>query len=310
MSGGLAEAEEAAAFAETLRAAMATAPRVWERSPEETRRAGRAGEGPFGAPVYSPRGVWRTIAGRSGPIRLRLIGPRSGEPDRIYYRIHGGGWVLGAADAGELALEALADGARALVVSVAYRLAPEHPFPAAVEDCVDAAIWLRENAASAFGIDRLTIGGDSAGAHLTVLTLLALRARFGDTGFSAANLLYGLYDLGGTPSLLNWGEDNLILDTPTTLWFRDQFLGANVSYRAPEVSPLYADLTGLPPALFTVGTLDPLIDDSLLMHERWGAFGNPAELRIYPGGVHAFDAFGLAMSRRAQAVCGAFLAAA
>lgn len=302
-----ADLHEVAAFVEQLGATMAALPRVWERSAAETRQANRTGTEPFGPMVFSSRAIWRSVRGRSGTVRLRILLPRCGRIERVYYRIHGGGWVLGAPDAGEPGLEALADAAAAAIVSVGYRLAPEHPFPAAIDDCVDGAIWLIENSVAEFGVDRRVIGGESAGAHLSVMTLLRLRDQFGLSGFGAANLLYGCYDLGGTPSLMNWGSRNLILDTPTTLWFRDQFLQGRCDPCSPEVSPLYADLRNLPPALFTVGTLDPLLDDSILMFERWRQLGNVADLAIHPGGVHAFDAFDLAISRRARAACQSFI---
>lgn len=302
-----AELHELARFVEQLGATMAGMPRVWEQTPQQARESNRAGSGPFGPMLFSSRAVWKTVPGRCGPIRLRILLPASGRIERVYYHIHGGGWVLGAPDGGEPGLEALADAAAAAVVSVGYRLAPEHPFPAAIEDCVDGALWLIHHSAAEFGVDRRVIGGESAGAHLAVMTLLRLRDQLGSPRFDAANLLYGFYDLGGTPGLMNWGSRNLILDTPTTLWFRDQFLQGCCDPRSPEVSPLYADLRGLPPALFTVGTLDPLLDDSLLMCERWRQSAAAAELAIYPGGVHAFDAFDLAISRRARATCQSFV---
>jgi acetyl esterase/lipase len=241
-------------------------------------------------------------------VRLRVLLPASGTVRRVYLRIHGGGWVLGAPDGGELALQALADASETAVVSVTYRLAPEHPFPQGLEDCLDAAEWLVETSRSEFGVDIRAIGGESAGAHLSVLTLLHRRDHHGATGFHAANLLYGCYDLGGTPSLVNWGADNLILDTPTVFWFREQLLQGACNPRSPRVSPLFADLRGLPPALFTVGSLDPLLDDTLLMHRRWVEAGNAAELALYPGAVHAFDAFDLAIANRARATVAGFLA--
>jgi acetyl esterase/lipase len=193
----------------------------------------------------------------------------------------------------------LADGASVLILSVEYRLAPEHPYPAAVNDCVDVARWLAENSRHEFGTERLFIGGESAGAHLAVLTLLRMRDEHAFTGFSGAHLLYGCFDLSGTDSLLAWGDSNLILDTPTMQWFFDQFV-PDAERSDPRISPLYADLTSMPPALFIVGTLDPLLDDTLLMAARWQAAGSLAELMVYPGGVHAFNAFPLEITRDAN----------
>src|SRR5690606_34926198 len=100
------ELREIAQFIEQLETTMAAFPRVWERSPQETRQANRAGNGLFGPMVFSSRAHWKIVAGRSGPIRLRILLPSSGHIERVYYRIHGGGWVFGAPDGGEPALEA------------------------------------------------------------------------------------------------------------------------------------------------------------------------------------------------------------
>ncbi len=106
----------------------------------------------------------------------------------------------------------------------------------------------------------------------------------------------------------NWGARNLILSTPIIHRYTDWFVPRREARADPDVSPLYADLRGLPPALFTVGTLDPLLDDSLFMAARWCAAGNPGELAVYPGGVHAFNAFPIPIADRANARVLAFLA--
>ena len=126
-------------------------------------------------------------------------------------------------------------------------------------------------------------------------TLLRLRdAAGGGTPFAGANLVFGAYDLGMTPSQRRWGDRNLILSTPIMEWFYDQFTPglSPEERRDPAISPLYADLRSLPPARFSVGTLDPLLDDSLFMEARWRAAGNESELAIYPESVHGFTALG------------------
>ncbi|HYL09070.1 MAG TPA: alpha/beta hydrolase fold domain-containing protein, partial [Candidatus Udaeobacter sp.] len=119
----------------------------------------------------------------------------------------------------------------------------------------------------------------------------------------AANLAFGAYDLNGTPSQLLWGDRNLVLSWPIIQWFSNSFLGALTleQRRDPDISPLYARLDGMPRALFTVGTMDPLLDDSLFMYERWRAAGNESEIAIYPEGVHAFNAYPTALARKADA---------
>ena len=131
-----------------------------------------------------------------------------------------------------------------------------------------------------------------------MVTLLRLRNRHDLTPFAGANLVYGAYDLQITPSASAWGERLLVLNTPIIEYFVQSFVDERLR-TDPDVSPLWADLTGMPPALFTVGTEDPLIDDSHLMFERWIAAGNKAELAVYPGGAHGFDAFPLAIADEA-----------
>jgi acetyl esterase len=179
------------------------------------------------------------------------------------------------------------------VVSVGYRLARENPYPAAPEDCETAALWLlgKEGKATIGRASPLAIGGDSAGAQLAAVTLLRLRDRHGMTGaFGAAVLQYGSFDLSMTPSQRLWGERNLVLSDPIMHWFADQFLPMHdrEQRRDPDLSPLFAELSGMPPAIFTVGTQDPLLDDTLFMEARWRAAGHATELRIWPEAPHGF----------------------
>jgi len=183
---------------------------------------------------------------------------------------------------------------------VEYRLAPEDPYPAGPDDCEAAALWVAQNAASEYGTDRLLTGGESAGAHLAVVTMLRLRDKHGLSPFRAANLSYGVYDLDGTPSVHTWGERYLILSQPIMQWFGDQYAPSSIR-KQPDVSPLYADLHGLPYARFNVGTMDPLLDDTLFMHARWLAAGNDASLEVYPGGIHGYPSNPTAMGARARA---------
>jgi acetyl esterase/lipase len=226
-------------------------------------------------------------------------------PERVegvYLHLHGGGWALGGADQQDLLLTTIADAAQMAVVSVDYRLAPEHPFPSGPDDCEAAACWLVERAEDEFGSSRLMIGGESAGAHLSVLTLVTLRDRHGISGaFAGANLAFGVYDLSMTPSARSWGERNLVISTPIMAWFAEMFVpgATNEELRSPQVSPLYADLHEMPPALFTVGMLDPLLDDTLFMAARWQAARNEATLRAYPESVHGFIRFPTGIARLA-----------
>jgi acetyl esterase len=297
---------ETARLNQTMIELMTPLPNWWVVGAETARQARRRGEGPFPAPVMSPRARTVEIAGPAGnTIPLRVVAPDS--PRGVYFHVHGGGWVLGGADLQDPILERIADNTGLAVVSVEYRLAPEHPYPAGPDDCEAAGVWLVENAAREFGSDVLTIGGESAGGHLAAVTLLRLRDRHGFRGFRGANLVYGAFDLGMTPSQRQFGNTRLVLRTIDMQQFYNAFLPTIIERRAPDISPLYADLAGLCPALFTVGTADALLDDSLFMHARWLAAGNPAELAIYPGAAHGFTLFPNAQSEQAAARMDAFL---
>jgi acetyl esterase/lipase len=295
---------ETAAFNRQLEKLLATIPPVNTVPPAVTRQAREDGKGIFGPLVLSDMATERTIPGPGGDIPLRLFVPETVRG--IYYYIHGGGWTIGRAHHQDMRMEAIARNCSVAVVSIDYRLAPEHPYPAGPEDCEAAALWLIEHAGREFGVDRIVIGGLSAGAHLSAVTLIRLRDRHSYTGFAGANLEAGAYDLSWTPSVRRWGERYLVLNTPIIEWFTDQYVPAE-RRREPDVSPLYADLTSLPPALFTIGTLDPLIDDNLFMHTRWIAAMNKSDLAIYPGGVHGFNGMVMGLAERANARIDAFI---
>ena len=305
---------EARAFNSGIERLLGSQPSVHTLPPAIVRRARREGRGVFAPPALSPEARDVTIAARSGELRLRVLAPTTRAATGVYLHIHGGGWMLGAADLQDKELLALANATGLVAASVEYRLAPEHPYPAGPDDCEDAARWLVAGGAATLGAPpRLFIGGESAGAHLSVVTLLRLRDRHGITGaFQAANLLYGGYDLSMTPSQRRWGDRNLVLSGPILNFFGDAFVPHldREGRRDPDVSPLFADLAGMPPALFTVGTLDPLLDDTLFMEARWRAAGCDSVLRVWPESIHGFDAFPSKMSTAARATMAEYLTAA
>ena len=254
-----------------------------------------------------------SVPARSGAIRVRVLAPEE-QATGVYLYIHGGGWVLGRCDEQDDRLWGLVEATGLCALSVDYRLAPEHPYPAAPDDCEDAAVWLLDRGLIELGVpDRIAIGGESAGAQLAVTTLVRLRDRHGASGaFQAANLDCGVYDLSGTPSNRSRDDRHPMLSTLDRAWFARSFTGDRdlEELRDPDLSPLYADLHGLPAALFTVGELDPLLDDSLFMAARWQSAGNRAELRVWPESVHGFTAFPLALARAANDAQHEFLRAA
>jgi acetyl esterase len=296
--------DEARAFNTQLEALIATQPPVYTLPPDVSRQTRREGKGIFPAPVFLEEATDIEIAGRGGPIKVRIIRPDQ-RATGIYLHIHGGGWTLGAHDMQDAALKLLANETGLCAASIDYRLAPENPYPAGPDDCEDAVLHLLAHGAQLLDAPaRFAIGGESAGAHLAVVTLLRLRDRHGISNrITAANLVFGAYDMNGTPSQILWGDRNLVLSTPIIRWFGNNFLpGVGFEQRRdPDISPLYARLDGMPPALFTVGTMDSLIDDSLFMCERWRAAGNRADVAVYPEGVHGFNAFPTGLARKANA---------
>lgn len=301
--------EESKDLIDRLRAMGASMPSITTMQPAEVRAARAAtNRGPGGEPiVYSDNAIIRTIPSTAGEITLRCFIPP--KIDGAYLYVHGGGWVLGSADGSDPRLESLSNQLNLAVLSVEYRLAPEFPYPAGPDDCETAALWLATNAQSEFGTDKLLIGGDSAGAHLAVVSLLRLRDRHGITPYRGANLGFGVFDVSQTPSSKNWGDEPLILSSAVMKWFGDHFAPPEIQ-RDPDVSPLYADLQDMPKALFSVGTHDCLLDDSTFMHARWLAAGNEADLAVYPGGVHGLTGFPTVLGRKAVARQDAFLKAA
>ncbi len=282
--------DETRSFNANLQEMLLALPDTTAFPPELIRKARREGKSWLGPVMYSDHARTISIDGPGGNLELRII--EVDEVNGVYLHIHGGGWVLGAADLSDIQNEVMAREAGVAVVSVEYRLAPEHRYPAAVEDCAAASRWLIENGADIFGTDRFTIGGESAGANLAAVTLLKTRDDLGYTDWVGANLVYGSYLPHGTPSARQWTEKGLILDGDTMTWFGEHYVGdQHVAIDDPDLSPLYGTLNDMPSALFTVGTWDPLLDDSLFMATRWLAAGNDTEIAIYPGGTHAFDAF-------------------
>ena len=288
---------ETAMLNSTIEQLLSAQPPVHTLAPQVLRDARESGATPWGPIVRVDWATERRIPGPAGDITIRQFVPPTVK--QVLLHIHGGGFVLGRAHHLDVPLSTLATRCDTAVVSVDYRLAPEDPYPAGPDDCEAAALWLVKHAKQELGSDRLVIGGESAGANLAATTLLRMRDRHGFTGFSAAMLTFGVYDISMTPSARRWGERNLIINTPIMQWFSDQYVAAE-RRQDPDVSPLYADLSGMPPALFTVGTLDPLLDDTLFMHTRWLAAGNQAELQVFAGAPHGFIAFPLEIARRAN----------
>jgi acetyl esterase len=237
-----------------------------------------------------PRAVERIAHAGGHRVPVRIITPREGQARAACLEIHGGGFYLGAAARSDTRNALLADALGMAVVSVDYRLAPEHPWPAAPDDCETAALWLAEQAEAEFGTARLMIGGASAGATLAMTTLFRLRDRGQVQPFAGAVLQFGAYDLSGqSPSGRMYGDQ----------WFIQAYAGHVADRTNPDVSPLFGDLRSLPPTLLVVGTLDILLEDSLAMAARLSAAGNEVDLRLFPESPHGFTSFPTTMATSA-----------
>lgn len=231
---------------------------------------------------------WRAAGG----VPLRVVMPE-GTPKAVVMQLHGGGWITGNAASDRTLCEALARRCQVAVASVDYRLAPEHPFPAAIDDCLTAVDWLLRNAPSQFGCSRVALQGCSAGAHLAAMTMLGLGPRARQ--LTGAVLYYGVYDLGISPAArLAHDDDHPDLSTTSLRrmigWFTP---GLRPEQRqVAAISPLYAPTPSLPPTLFVVGGADILLDDSLNLSQKWGE-KNEVELALWPGAPHGFNMFNL-----------------
>jgi acetyl esterase len=282
------EMERIAAF---VASAQGETPAVWSDKAVTAARAN------FDAYASHPQEVTdrftdREIDGRHGPIRLRVH-----VPDRDVRAVvldwHGGGFFLGSPEMDDVFNLRHAAATRTVTVAATYRLGPEAPFPAGPDDAEAAALWLLENAQEEWGVPLRVVMGSSAGANIAAVALQRLRDRHDALAeIAGANLVYGVYDMRGTPSQCERG-------IPT---FRDLYL-PDVERRDrddPEMSPIFGDLTGMPPALFTVGMADYLFDDSLFMASRWHAAGSEANVNVFPACPHGFNAYPAELSRLAN----------
>lgn len=235
-----------------------------------------------------------SIPNGEGSVPIRVLRP-PGQARGVVLDIHGGGWVVGSAGLNDRLNAHLVAEAGLAVVSVDYRLLNEPRgvfLPDAVSDCLAAARWLIAHAAERFDTDRLLLVGESAGGHLAALAALELQTTGQLSAFLGCIFVYGAFDLTGTPSVRSAGPDTLLLNGPTMAADLARLTPGldEARRRQPDISPLYADLEGVPPGLFVVGEIDPLFDDSRLMAVAW-AEAAPAELVIAPASPHGFMHF-------------------
>ena len=230
-----------------------------------------------------------TLPGPGGPIPLRLYRSSADAVLPVLVFFHGGGWVVGDIETHDTVCRHLANRAECAVVSVDYRLAPEHKFPAAVEDSFAATLWVADNAA-ALGVypARLAVGGDSAGGNLAAAVSLMAR----DAG--APRICYQLLIYPATDAAMRHESiarfaEGYVLTRPTMRWFYEQYLRDPSDAADWRVSPLVApDLARLPPALVLTAAYDPLCDEGDAYAARLTAAGVPVQHRRFPGQIHGF----------------------
>jgi acetyl esterase len=272
----------------------------------ETREAFK-GVATFGGPPESLALVdERSIPGPAGKILLRVYTPeaRGTLPVLVYF--HGGGWVIGTFETHDGVCRHLAKQSQAVVVSVDYRLAPEHKFPAAAEDCYAATCWVADNAA-ALGADakRLAVGGDSAGGNLAAVVSLMARDR-GKPKIAFQLLVYPVTNHGYDTASYRDNADGYLLTRDAMVWFWNHYLGGESDSSNPYASPLRAaSFAGLPPAMVVTAELDPLRDEGEAYAEKLRQAGVPVKHKRYDGLIHGFFSMTGVFEQAKQAVADA-----
>lgn len=244
--------------------------------------------------------TWASVGGVSVPVRI--IRP-TGTAKGVVLDFHGGGWVIGNAQMNDDFNLAMVHACAVAVVSVDYRLAVSTPIAGLLQDCLCAARWLLSDDCNEFADLPVIVVGESAGAHLAAATLLALK-QSPDLlqRVRGALLYYGVYDLTGTPSVRAAPAETLVLDGPGMLDALRMLTPGltDPQRRQPPLSPLYGDFSDFPPTLMFAGELDPLLDDTLQLAERWQQSA-PVEVHILPSSPHGFIHFPTALAARVLA---------
>lgn len=275
------------AFLEELRAL--NAPPFCSITPAEARAAVLADVPNMDPPEAVARIEDRVMPGPAGPIPFRVYVPEGSGPFPVLVYYHGGGWVLCDVSVYDSVCTRLANGAHCLVVSVGYRLAPEHKYPAAAEDAYAALQWVAENAEQLEGdAQRVAVGGDSAGGNLAAVVSLMARDR-GARRPVFQLLLYPVTDYSfDTPSYRENAE-GLLLTRNDMQWFWGHYLARPEDGSQPYASPLRAaDVSGLPPAMVVTAEYDPLRDEGEAYAARLRQAGVDVTLTRYDGLIHAF----------------------
>lgn len=229
-----------------------------------------------------------TVDGPLGAIPVRVYRPSDG-PAPLHVFFHGGGWVIGDLETHDADCREICVGAACIVVAVDYRLAPEHPFPAGLEDCYAVACWASSNFADLGALSGpISIGGDSAGGNLAAAVALMSRDRNGPE-IALQLLLYPVTSARMDTASFRDNGDGYMLSRAMMTWFWDHYCPELAERNNPLVSPLLAtDLSGLPPALVMTAEFDPLRDEGEAYAERMAEAGVVVQVRRFDGLIHGF----------------------
>jgi acetyl esterase len=284
---------------------------LYTMSVEEARRADRETEATTWDWHEQPDEVFDTdFPGPAGKQALRVYRPRSDEPLPVVLYFFGGGWVVGSLDTSDAICRALARLVPCVVVSIGYRLAPEHPFPAAVDDCYAGVKWVAENA-SRFGGDgtRLAVAGDSSGGNLAAAMTLMARDDDGPA-LAAQVLVYPPVTSSADTRSMRDNRDPMFFNAISSDWFWKYYLAERADGDSPLASPLNAaDHSGLPEMLMITAEYCPLVDEGEAYAEALSHAGVPVEYHRYPNLPHGFLALAaiLDTAREALAEIATFL---
>lgn len=278
-------------------------PALWERGVEGARAylEERAATAPLGPPVELVEDQTVPAEGRSIAVRIYRPSLSAGLPVVVY--LHGGGWVVGSVRASDSFCRRVAQAASCVVVSVDYRLAPDHPFPAGIQDAVTAITWTAEHAA-AWGGDprRLVVLGDSAGGNIATVAVRRLVAE-GKPLVVRQILAYPSTTADRGRPTGEYGSEWPLTDADR-VWFLDQYVTSEQMRRDADVAPLHADASGMPPTTLLLAGCDPLLHEGLAYAEHLCSAGVSVDLHLYAGQIHGFLTLDEAVLRRSREALG------
>lgn len=271
-------------------------------SPADAVKALLTKQGKSTAPDSSVATVDRTIPGPGDPLPVRIYTPKSGNgpfPVVVYY--HGGGWVIANIQAYDAGARALSKLANAVVVSVGYREAPEHKFPAAHDDALAAYQWVLKNASSIHGDpNRVAVAGESAGGNLAVATAMAAR----DKGVKLPVYVLAVYPIAGTDTNTVSYRENATaapLNKPMMVWFLQKYTNSPADWKDPRIDLVDANLKGLPPTTIITDQIDPLRSEGATLAQKLKNAGVNVQYRNYDGVTHEFFGMGSVVDKAKDA---------